>query len=318
VAAALWRAGELTISQSHALRRPQGLYCGIGRCGRCLATVDGEINRPLCLEPCRPGLDVRRQGGDRPRPVRAVPTPVRMSSRRVDVLVIGAGATGRAVAARLSGLGAEALVLDERPWRAAPGRGVLWAQALGVWDDTEGVAVWTVAAGSSTTVTAAAVVLATGAVSVPHPVEGGLLPGVLTADGLGMLREVGVDPGPGGALVAGSGMPSGWPAGATRLPWSAASPPRVLGRGRVERLEQDGRHVTAAWVALPGVAEPALELWRAWRGGDATPGAPRDGWWQDGAVFVAGRAAGEVVGLPEAGLDALCHQIRIRLGGQTQ
>ncbi len=57
VAAALLNLGVDCFRRS-ASGDPRGPVCGMGTCFECRGTVDGVPHRRLCLEPCRPGMDV--------------------------------------------------------------------------------------------------------------------------------------------------------------------------------------------------------------------------------------------------------------------
>ena len=55
VAAALWSAGVRSWRTTRVGGRPRGLFCGIGACFDCLATIDGVGGQRACLAPARPG-----------------------------------------------------------------------------------------------------------------------------------------------------------------------------------------------------------------------------------------------------------------------
>lgn len=63
VAAALWAAGVRTWRTSRDGGAPRGLFCGIGACFECLATIDDLPNQRACLVPARPGMVVTTQHG---------------------------------------------------------------------------------------------------------------------------------------------------------------------------------------------------------------------------------------------------------------
>ncbi|MFC8272257.1 (2Fe-2S)-binding protein [Streptomyces sp. NPDC057271] len=63
VAAALWAAGILAWRTTRKDGRPRGVFCGIGQCHDCLATVNGRPNRRACLVPVRPGDAITTQEG---------------------------------------------------------------------------------------------------------------------------------------------------------------------------------------------------------------------------------------------------------------
>lgn len=63
IATALYAAGVRVFGHSQTLHRPRGLYCNIGNCSSCLATVDGRANVRICVEPLREGMAVTTQAG---------------------------------------------------------------------------------------------------------------------------------------------------------------------------------------------------------------------------------------------------------------
>lgn len=63
VATALYAAGVRVFSHSFEMHRPRGIYCNIGNCSSCLATVDGRPNVRICVEPLKAGMVVAMQQG---------------------------------------------------------------------------------------------------------------------------------------------------------------------------------------------------------------------------------------------------------------
>jgi sarcosine oxidase subunit alpha len=63
IAAALHANGIKVLRYSAKGRRPQGLFCAIGKCSSCLMEVDGKPNVRTCITPVRAGMIVRRQHG---------------------------------------------------------------------------------------------------------------------------------------------------------------------------------------------------------------------------------------------------------------
>lgn len=63
IAAALWRAGIMSWRRTRGEVEPRGVFCGIGVCFDCLATVNGRPNQRACLVPARPGDVVTTQAG---------------------------------------------------------------------------------------------------------------------------------------------------------------------------------------------------------------------------------------------------------------
>lgn len=61
LAAALWNAGiwAFRTSADGELRGP---LCAMGTCFECRVTIDGVSHRRACMEPCRPGMEVRTRG----------------------------------------------------------------------------------------------------------------------------------------------------------------------------------------------------------------------------------------------------------------
>ncbi|MDD3831122.1 MAG: (2Fe-2S)-binding protein [Clostridia bacterium] len=63
IVAALHANGIKVIGHSHNKHRPRGLYCAIGNCSSCLATVNGEPNVRTCITPLCEGMVVTMQNG---------------------------------------------------------------------------------------------------------------------------------------------------------------------------------------------------------------------------------------------------------------
>ncbi|MDD4833022.1 MAG: (2Fe-2S)-binding protein [Clostridia bacterium] len=63
IASALHANGVRTLGHTHDKHRPRGLYCAIGNCSSCLATVNGKPNVRICVEPLTKGMVVTQQNG---------------------------------------------------------------------------------------------------------------------------------------------------------------------------------------------------------------------------------------------------------------
>ena len=63
VAAALIAAGHRSWRRTRTGDRPRGLFCGIGVCFDCLATINGRPNQRACLVEAMPGDVVTTQHG---------------------------------------------------------------------------------------------------------------------------------------------------------------------------------------------------------------------------------------------------------------
>jgi D-hydroxyproline dehydrogenase subunit alpha len=213
VAAALWAAGIRAWRTTRLGQQPRGIFCGIGACFDCLATVDGEPNRRLCVTPARAGQVVtptRGSGG---------PAPAASGVSSYDVLVVGGGPAGLAAAATAALGGVRVALLDASArlggqfWRHRDGETGRhgyrdWAIFEGLRsiveervDHVPDAAVWFAEPGftlhtSRGEFRAPRVVLATGAYDRALPFPGWDLPGVVT-------------PGAAQALLKGSGVAVG-------------------------------------------------------------------------------------------------------------
>jgi NADPH-dependent 2,4-dienoyl-CoA reductase/sulfur reductase-like enzyme len=217
VAAALWAAGIRSWRLTRAPGTARGLYCGIGACYDCLATVDGVTGQRLCLTRARPGLAVTTTAAGHARTPSHPPGARTAPSLARDVVVVGAGPAGLAAAATAALAGARVTLLDAAPraggqfWRQPEGdapRGRVFTGLLSIVeervDHAPGATVWFAAPETGATLLhtsagvyrAARVILATGAHDRAFPFPGWDLPGVVT-------------PGAAQALLKGSGVTLG-------------------------------------------------------------------------------------------------------------
>ncbi|MDS1271141.1 (2Fe-2S)-binding protein [Lipingzhangella sp. LS1_29] len=63
LAAALFASGRASWRRTRGDGRPRGLFCGIGVCFDCLATVNGIPNVRVCLAEAQPGDTIHTQEG---------------------------------------------------------------------------------------------------------------------------------------------------------------------------------------------------------------------------------------------------------------
>ena len=205
VAAALWASGIRSWRTTRFGAAPRGLFCGIGACYDCLATVDGEPGQRLCLADARPGQVVTPDSWilDDLRGPSPGPQPRPTGTGTYDVAVVGAGPAGLAAAATAALGGARVVLVDAaaRPggqyWRhrdGETGHGYRdWHVYTGLTsiveervDHLSAATVWFVEPGfvlhtTAGRVSAGRIVLATGAYDRVHPFPGWDLPGVVTA-----------------------------------------------------------------------------------------------------------------------------------------
>lgn len=216
VAGALIAAGVTAWRTTRVGRRPRGVFCGIGACFDCLITVDGVPHQRACLVPARDGMVLAPDEPRAPGPQSVQGT--RGTDVRVDVAVVGAGPAGMAAAGAALAAGVSVALVDAGPrpggqyWRhpagRPPGDGG-YRSLVGALDRPKltrlvDAAVWFAEGGdggfrlhtAKGVVTAARVVVATGAYDRVVPFPGWDLPGVVTAGGAQ-------------ALVKGSGVAVG-------------------------------------------------------------------------------------------------------------
>lgn len=60
VAATLLASGIRVIRKTSS-GRPRGIYCGIGHCYDCVATINGIPNQRTCLTPVEDGMEVKSE-----------------------------------------------------------------------------------------------------------------------------------------------------------------------------------------------------------------------------------------------------------------
>lgn len=239
--AALTAAGKLALRHdkdgiSH------GLYCGMGACFECLVTVDGRASQRACLTKVAAGMRVESQPDRVPlsdpeaRALTSGP-PGQIPVREVEILVLGAGPAGLAAAREAASMGAEVVVVDERPQpggqfykqpasarasvdpsamdrQSREGRrlieevaaaGVEFLSQATVWGAFPGHEIGVIREDGATCFRASQIILATGACERPVPVPGWTLPGVMmTGAAQTLQRSYGVAPGQ-RVLVAGNG-----------------------------------------------------------------------------------------------------------------
>jgi thioredoxin reductase len=218
VAGALWAAGVRSWRTTRVAGAPRGLFCGIGACFDCLATIDGVPGQRACLAEARPGMRVSSAPS---LSTQSAPGgAVRYGSvTAYDVIVVGAGPAGLAAAATAAMAGGRVALLDAAPrpggqfWRHRPGETGAhgyrdWSVFTGLVsiveervDHVPDASVWFAEPGFVLHTTrgryrAPRVVLATGAYDRALPFPGWDLPGVVT-------------PGAAQALLKGSGVPVG-------------------------------------------------------------------------------------------------------------
>lgn len=301
MADALFREGVRVWRHSYSMGRPEGLYCGIGRCGSCRALVDGLPNRVLCFQPASTGATVQSYArGERPRVPTAVPVKEDHLSRlHVPVVIVGGGRSGRRMQTTLTHHGVQSLLFEERPWRVPANTDMICGAIVGLFEDKDKMRLVGVSMDTTWDIRTDAVILATGAVVVPPAEVNHRLPGVLTADALQALQEKDI-PLPDGGLVLGvrpedeSAMREmADKAHALFECWRPMSSIHVDPDGWLT-ITVPGRDTrTFSWIGVSGASIPSLELWHAWRGPDATWADSSPFLLRDGRIWAIGRAVSD-------------------------
>ncbi len=267
LAASLTALGRLALKQGPN-GDPRGLYCGMGACGECLVSVDGERNVRACMTKLTPGMRVRTCAAPELPPARAaLPT----ERRTPEILVIGGGPAGMAAALAAQQAGAQVLLVDERETlggqyfkalapshqfrdavaadaqflagqrlrEALAAAGVACLNSTLVWGVSEGLEVAALAGNRPIEICPQRIILATGALERAVPLPGWTLPGAMTTGAAQtLIRANRVMPGT-RIVIAGNGP----------LNWQLAA-----------ELESAGAHVLAVAEASRSL-EPA-RLWQ--------------------------------------------------------
>lgn len=235
-------AAALTAAEMPALGRrmsgvPRGVYCGMGACQDCLVTVDGRRSVRSCMAEVRSGMVVERQVDGEGTILAGADTAPPIEEIEADCVIVGAGPAGLEAAIAATEAGLSVLVIDER---SAPGGqyfkppsegnrkqrrdaqhragdvlrqrfaecGARLADESVVWfarAEAGGFLLRFTGAERESRVSAAAVILATGAHERPAPVPGWCAPGVMTIGAAQTFaRRYGVAPGK-RVLIAGQG-----------------------------------------------------------------------------------------------------------------
>jgi len=240
LAAALTRAGILTLRSPGADDPGRGIFCGMGVCQDCLVTVDGVPERRACMTDVAEGMQV--ESG---QPLLRPDSNAKPASPNIDLqepltpqlLVIGGGAAGLSAALTAARLGVQVTLLDERKAlggqyfkqartaahippsmrgdkQAAAGRALIeavysagvtvYCDAL-VWGCEDGSTLFARVAGRLMSFRPGALIVAGGAYERVVPRPGWTLPGVMTTGAAQtLLRTSGTLPGK-RVLIAGNG-----------------------------------------------------------------------------------------------------------------
>jgi sarcosine oxidase, subunit alpha len=345
IGSALYAAGRRVFSRSFKYHRARGLLCCSGRCPNCMMTVDGVPNVRVCVEPLRPGVEVRAQnvlgsvdrdllsvtdklgGPFTPvgfyyrtmiRPRRAWPLYEKVlrnlaglgrisengshrrydtEHRRVDVLVIGGGRSGRAAAAAADGT---VLLVDEQGPHDAPYEVLAPATALAIY---EGGLVPVDAGRVLYRIRADRIVVATGAVEQPLVFPGNDLVGVMLPGAVRrMVDEWAVQPGTRAVLVGDDarGVTNQLARAGVEIAAVAQAPSQLAAKGRGGRLtsvQLDGRRIHCDLLVASGGRQPAYSLLA--QAGARIEYEPRRGIFVPteipAGVEVVGSAAGDLV-----------------------
>ncbi len=189
-----FRAGDVVaVAVVRAAEAPGrgGTLCLAGDCGNCLAIVDGVAYVRTCQVACRPGLTVERHPAQGLPPLPVVDSAdatkphvspqIAVERVEADVVVIGAGASGRREAAALEAAGRHVMILD-----AGAGD-----EVVAIYPGPTVVARG--AGGRMRHVEAHEFVVATGAAEIQPVCPGNHLAGIVTARAAERLHAAGVD-----------------------------------------------------------------------------------------------------------------------------
>jgi len=234
IAAAMVAGGHYSFRTTERGEK-RGLFCGMGVCGECAVTVDGQTVQLACMTKVRAGMQVSLAPSPRPLP-QVLLGGVPEEEIKADLLVVGAGPGGLSAALAAARHGVDVLVTDDRPAlggqyfkqpaghpRIDPaaldrqylkGRELLEAVSQAGIRFLQGTRIWGARSpqelyGSSTqrryVLRPRTLVLATGAFERVVPFPGWTLPGVMTTGaGQTLLRSYLVAPGR-RVLIAGNG-----------------------------------------------------------------------------------------------------------------
>ncbi len=112
IASALHANGVKKFSTSLVYDNPRGFFCGIGKCSSCLMRVNGIPNVRTCIAPLKEGIKVERQGKLASLPDSDFKKEYK-TTKKVDILVVGAGPAGLSAAVEAAKQGASVLLVDE-------------------------------------------------------------------------------------------------------------------------------------------------------------------------------------------------------------
>lgn len=261
-----------------------GCLCFGGDCPNCIATVDGISYVRTCQVPASAGLEIDPHPDSGEPPLRFEPTTaehVPVTHESAEIVVIGAGESGRSAADAAAAAGRRVIVLDSRHGD----------EVIGIYD---GPLVVARTESGMRQVNCDEVIVATGAAEL-HPIcPGSDLAGILTVRAAEHLSGAGIDLG----TVVAVGTP---PSGIDGVP----------APGRLVRFEGEGR--VAAVVVDDGAGEVRFECDTAVVGLGIHP---RDALARMGAgmaVTVVGdaAAAATIPVCPRAGVVCPCSDVTV-------
>ena len=114
ISSALIANGIYVFGHHHKDNSPQGIYCANGQCSQCMVIVDGMPVKS-CMTPLKAKAAIQRVEGLPKMPAdNSIPQLSEVTTKSVDVLIIGGGPAGLSAAIELAKFGVKILIVDDK------------------------------------------------------------------------------------------------------------------------------------------------------------------------------------------------------------